>query len=348
MIGSESGRKWVMWGLIGCWPLGDASGDWQSGHSVWSACIFRIIPGNRDSRLYRALGKRTPAKLAYCNTNTMGMKQTVEVLISEITMCQSPEEKEQHNKREIESISEEALISILIVKRISIVRYFTACQNPLGEIIFFCHVCSRVSKLRNFTQLGATCDSASKEQKKKKRLSSLGGGELVDPGPRGRKSHAVSSLWPRRDPVFLSSPRRCDPAVTPGCLLGALWLRTRGGGGGNRGATPAVGMHSDAGRLHSASTVPLLPASLRDPLAKTKEKLFPCCLATTGKPSSGSEGERRGRERAEERKNRLSQGFFFVVIYLIKLKDYSALSQSFSFALTLVNFLPLPEIVLFF
>lgn len=303
MIGSESGRKWVMWGLIGCWPLGDASGDWQSGHSVWSACIFRIIPGNRDSRLYRALGKRTPAKLAYCNTNTMGMKQTVEVLISEITMCQSPEEKEQHNKREIESVSEEALISILIVKRISIVRYFTACQNPLSEIIFFCHVCSRVSKLRNFTQLGATCDSASKEQKKKKRLSSPGGGELVDPGPRGRKSRAVSSLWPRRDPVFLSSPRRCDPAVTPGCLLGALWLRTRGGGGGNRGATPAVGMHSDAGRLHSASTVPPSPCQPPGPAGENQRKTVSLLLSNHRKAFQRERG-RAKRERAGWRKKK--------------------------------------------
>lgn len=206
MIGSESGRKWVMWGLIGCWPLGDASGDWQSGHSVWSACIFRIIPGNRDSRLYRALGKRTPAKLAYCNTNTMGMKQTVEVLISEITMCQSPEEKEQHNKREIESVSEEALISILIVKRISIVRYFTACQNPLSEIIFFCHVCSRVSKLRNFTQLGATCDSASKEQKKKKGFLLREGGSLLIRGPVVGKVVQFHHSDPAVTPCFWARP----------------------------------------------------------------------------------------------------------------------------------------------
>lgn len=108
---------------------------------------------------------------------------------------------------------------------------------------------------------------------------------------------------------------------------------------------PAVGLNSAAGRLHSASTVPappapLLPANLRQ---KNKEKQFPCCLATDGKPSSGSEGERRGREHAEERKKRrrkkptLRKDFFFV-IYLIKLKDYSALSQLFSFPFYAIQF----------
>ena len=237
MIGSEGGRKWVMWGLIGCWPLGDAGGDWQWGHSVWSACSFRIIPGNRDSLLYRALGKRAPAKLAYCNTNTMGMKQTVEVLISEITMCQSPEEKEQHNKREIESVSEEALISILIVKRISIVRYFTACQNPLGEIIFFSVMFVRelasCATSRNSVQLV----TRHRKSKKKALLSGRGlvGGGSCWSGARGWKSCRFITLtlpWPRVycGEAELTPPTR--PCRNPGVPPGGAVAENEGGGGG--------------------------------------------------------------------------------------------------------------------
>lgn len=41
------------------------------------------------------LSKRyAPARLAYYNTNTIGRKQTLEVLISKITMCQSPEKRQ--------------------------------------------------------------------------------------------------------------------------------------------------------------------------------------------------------------------------------------------------------------
>lgn len=88
----------------------------------------------------------------------------MEVLISKITMCQSPEERKNNIiKEEVESISAEALISILIVKRISIVRNSTACQNPSVNHFLFFYVCWRVSKLCNFVQLCATCDSASKQ-----------------------------------------------------------------------------------------------------------------------------------------------------------------------------------------
>lgn len=80
---------------------------------------------------------------------------------------------------------------------------------------------------------------------------------------------------------------------------GLLRLETREAA---RQADPAVGMHSAAGRLHSASTVRPSPCQPPGPAGKTKEKLFPCCLATAGNPSSGSEGEQR--ERAEERKKK--------------------------------------------
>lgn len=84
-----------------------------------------------------------------------------------------------------------------------------------------------------------------------------------------------------------------------------------------------VCVHS-AGTLYSASTVPPSPCQPPGPAGKCKDKLFPCYLATAGKPSSGSEPEN------EAKKHRLRKDFF-VVIYLIKLKDYTDLSQSFPF-----------------
>ncbi len=159
--------------------------------------------------------------------------------------------------------------------------------------------------LCNSMQLHATCDSAFKNKAHRKGFLLWG---ACWSGPVAG-SHAISSLWPRRDPVFTAwgwgdSWARCtiiNCAVTPRCLPGALWLGT---GEAAPQPDPAVGMHSAAGRLHSGSTVPPSPCQPPGPAGKTKEKLFPCCLATAGKPSSGSEGEQRGREQAEERKKK--------------------------------------------
>lgn len=87
-----------------------------------------------------------------------------------------------------------------------------------------------------------------------------------------------------------AGPAIINSTVTLRCLPEALWLVATEA---PRQPDPAVGMHSAAGRLHSASTVPTSRCQPPGPAGKTKEKLFPCCLATTGKPSSGSEGESR-------------------------------------------------------
>lgn len=146
-------------------------------------------------------------------------------------------------------------------------------------------------------------------------------------------SHAVSPLWPYSDPVFTAegqSTSQAHPAiinsdVTRRCLPGALWLGTWEAA---LQPDPAVGMHSAAGRLHRASTVPPSPCQPPGPAGKTKDKLFPCCLATTGKAFQRERG-RAKRERACRRKKKKTalERIFFVVIYLIQLKDYSALSR---------------------
>lgn len=110
------------------------------------------------------------------------------------------------------------------------------------------------------------------------------------------------SLWPYSDSVFMTeglwrSPNHKSIVPPPGrppevLGLGSVEVAPQ--------PDPAVGMHSAAGRLHSASTVPRSPCQPPGPAGKTKEKLFPCCLATIGKPSSGSKGEQRGRQQTEE------------------------------------------------
>lgn len=128
-------------------------------------------------------------------------------------------------------------------------------------------------------------------------------------------SGAISSLWPSHDPVFTAwgqgASRACSAiinfTVTLRCLPEALWLGTVEAA---PQPDPAIGMHSAAGQLHSASTVPTSPCQPPGPAGKTKEKLFPCCLATIGKPSSGCEGEQRRREQAEERKKQTQKGSF--------------------------------------
>lgn len=152
-------------------------------------------------------------------------------------------------------------------------------------------------------QLYATCDSASKN----KRLSSPGG--LVDPAPVVG-SRAVSSLWPQRDLMFAAGgwgARRAHPAiinsaVTPGCRPGALWLGT---GEAAPPPDPAVGMHSAAGRLHSASTVPPSPCQPPGPAGENQRKTVSLLLSNRRKAFQ-REGGRAKRERAGRRKKKQS------------------------------------------
>lgn len=183
-----------------------------------------------------------------------------------------------------------------------------------------------VRKLCNFMQLCATCDSAFKDKELRKGF--LLRGPLVDVAPARLEAtpfhpfdpSVTSCLQPEgrsatRARPFYRQPRRNPPGACQG-HRGLL-----------RNPDPAVGMHSAAGRLHSASTVPPSPCQPPGATGKTKEKLFPCCLATEGKPSSRSKGNEEGeRTRRKGKKNQDLERIFFVVMYLIKLKDYFALS----------------------
>lgn len=175
-------------------------------------------------------------------------------------------------------------------------------------------------------QLCATCDSAFKDKEFRKGF--LLRGPLVDVAPARLEAtpfhpfdpSVTSCLLPEgrsatRARPFYRQPRRNPPGACQG-HRGLL-----------RNPDPAVGMHSAAGRLHSASTVPPSPCQPPGATGKTKEKLFPCCLATEGKPSSRSKGNEEGeRSRRKGKKTQDLERIFFVVMYLIKLKDYFALS----------------------
>lgn len=164
-----------------------------------------------------------------------------------------------------------------------------------------------VRKLCNFMQLCATCDSAFKDKELRKGF--LLRVPLVDVAPLGWKPRRFITLTSCLQPEGRSATRarpfyrqlRRNP---PGACQGHRGLL--------RNPDPAVGMHSAAGRLHSASTVPPSPCQPPGATGKTKEKLFPCCLATEGKPSSRSkgneEGERSGRK--GKKKTRLRKDFF--------------------------------------
>lgn len=128
-------------------------------------------------------------------------------------------------------------------------------------------------------------------------------------------------------PLFPPGPRAYGSVARGG--VGALCR-------GPERADPAVGTLSAAGRLHSASTVaPCLPPTSRIHRRNQRKTVS---LLLSNRRRSPPAGARESREvestpEKERRRKNKSQKGVLVVNDLIQLKDYSALSQSFSSAL---------------